>query len=206
MKRKRQTDGKRLLCTTGAALVLATLLAGNAGAQTVTGTVAVSGFVAPRCGATYAGSSSFSGLIELGELSAPGGTLSPVFTGSSASNPAGSTIFLVGCNQGASSVTLSATRLSNATPIGDPSASDDIDFTAQAKISLSAGGFSYVDYTTAETLPTPTTSTIQGTFANVASGNFEVRVFGFAAEMGATSILVAGAYTSTISITVTPAS
>lgn len=206
MKCKLQRQGKRLLRMASAAIGLAVLCASNAGAQTVTGTVTVSGFVAPRCGATYAGNSSFSGTIELGELSAPNGALSPAFTGSTSSNPAASTIFLVGCNQGASEVTVSATRLSNPSLVGDPSASDDIDFTAEAKIALSAGGFAFVNYTTAATLPAPTTALVSGTFANTASGNFEVRVYGFAAEMGAASILVAGTYTSTISITVTPAS
>jgi hypothetical protein len=52
-------------------------------------------------------------------------------------------------------------------------------------------------------LPAPTVESIAHVFANVA-GNFQVRVFGLNAENGPASILVAGDYDSTITITVAP--
>jgi len=204
-ERKRSAIMKRNLLAISAAVALA-LLAGPASSQSVTGTVTLNGFVAPRCGATYAANPTFSGTISLGELTQSNGTLAPNFSGSTSEAPAASALFLVGCNAGGSTVTLSATRLSNPATAGDPTASDDLDYTAEAKIALSAGGFATVDYTSGATLPPPTVQRVSGTFANIASGNFEVRVFGFSAEQGASSILSSGNYSSTITILVAPAS
>jgi hypothetical protein len=181
------------------------LLSSGGFAQNVSGTVDVHGFVAPRCGATFAGVPSFSGSISLGELTQTNGTLSPALSSSSATGPAGVATFIVGCTGGGSNVTLSASRLSNSQPPGLPTSSNDIDFTVQAKIALAEGGFATVDYTTAAATPAATEQFIPEVFANVA-GNFEVRVFGFAAENGSASLLVAGNYDSVISITVSPAS
>ncbi len=157
-------------------------------AQTVTGTVNVHGFVAPRCGSTLNGDSSFNGTINVGELTQTNGTLSPTLSGSTTNSPVGIASFLVGCTGGGAIVTLSATRLTNPVAPSLPTSSNDIDFTAEVKISLGTGGFAFVDYTTAAPLPAATTQTIPTFFANV-PGNFEVRVFGFAAENGASSLL-----------------
>lgn len=179
-------------------------IAAPAFAQTVTGTTVVQGFVAPRCGATLAGDSTFNGTINLGELTQTNGTLSSTLAGSGTNSVAGQADFLVGCTGGGQTVTLSATRLSNTLAPNLPTSSNDIDFTAQAKIALAVGGFATVDYTTAAALPAPTAQTIPGVFANV-PGNFQIRIFGLSAENGASSLLVAGNYTSTITVLVAPA-
>jgi hypothetical protein len=178
-------------------------VAAPASAQTVAGEVSVHGFVAPRCGATYAAAPSFQGMIELGELSQSNGTLSPALQGSSDTAPAGVASFLVGCTGGAAQITLSASRLANPAEPGNSNSSNDIDYTAEIRIALAAGGFATVDYTTAQPLPAPTVESIAHVFANVA-GNFQVRVFGLNAENGPASILIAGDYDSTITITVAP--
>jgi hypothetical protein len=185
-----------------AAMLLAAML--PCGAQSVTGVVSLTGFVAPRCGASPTADSSFSGTINLGELTQADGTLSSVFTSSGENSPMGVADFLVGCTGGGSVVTLSATRLSNPLTPQLPTSSNDIDFTVQAKIALAAGGFGTVNYTTAAALPAATVENFPGAFAAVA-GNFQVRVYGFAAENGPSNFLVAGDYSSTISILVAPA-
>ncbi len=193
---------KRLPYLLGAATVAA-LMASAVSAQNVTGQVTVHGFVAPRCGSSYSGDSTFSGAIQLGELTQQNGTLSPSLAGSSANSPAGLATFLVGCTGTGSTVTVSATRLSNPSAPQLAGSSNDVDFTVQANIAMAAGGFTTVNYTTAQALPSPTVAPISGVFANV-PGNFEVKVFGLSAENGSASFLVAGNYDATITVTVAP--
>jgi hypothetical protein len=172
-------------------------------AQSVTGQVAVHGFVAPRCGSSPTGDTSFSGSIHLGELSQTDGTLSGLLAGSTAASPAGLAAFVIGCSGITSIVTLSATRLSNPVAAANPGSSNDVDFTVHATMALAAGGFATVNYVTAQALPAPTTQTIPGAFAFVL-GNLEISVFGLTAENGAASILVAGDYDSTITFDLAP--
>jgi hypothetical protein len=195
---------KSFSLATSVGALFAVLVAVPAAPQTTTGQVAVRGFVAPRCG-TASGDASFNGTINLGELTQANGTLSAALSGSSANGPAGVASFIIGCTGGSSTVTLGATRLSNPVAPHIQTSSNDIDYTAQVRIALAEGGFATVDYTTAAALPSPTVAPIASTFAYV-SDNFEVRVFALTPENGASSLLVAGNYDSTITITVSPAS
>lgn len=190
------------LIAASAALIVATLAA-PAFAQTVTGQVDVNGFVSARCGATFEGDSSFSGSISLGELSQTSGTLSTALSNTTTSSPAGEALFTVGCTSVASTVTLSTTRLSNPVAPTLPTASNDIDYMAEVKIALANGGFAMINYRTAAAMPAPTVSALSDVYANQAN-NFSVRVYDLEAENGATSFLVAGTYTSVITITVSP--
>lgn len=187
------------------AAILSAAAALPATAQTVTGQVTVNGFVAARCWASLEGDTTFSGIISLGELTQTNGTLSSSLTASNAASPAGMVAFLVGCSGSGSTVTLSATRLSNPVEPALPTWSNDIDYTAQINIAMAAGGFQTVNYTTAATPPAATVSAISGVYAN-ANNNFEVKVFGLTAENGASSFLVPGSYQGIISISVAPTS
>lgn len=190
------------LIAASAALIAASLAA-PASAQTVTGQVDVNGFVSARCGTTYEGDSSFTGSIALGELSQTSGTLSTALSSTTTSSPAGEALFTVGCTSVASTVTLSATRLSNPVIPTLPTASNDIDYMAEVKIALANGGFAMTNYRTATATPAPTVSALSDVYANQPN-NFSVRVYDLEAENGATSFLVAGNYTSVITITVSP--
>lgn len=181
----------------------AALVATHAAAQSVSGSVGVHGTVAPRCGSTFAGDTSFSGTINLGELSQSNGTILPTLAGSTTNSPAGVADFFVGCTSNRFDVTISATRLINPAFPSTPPGSSIIDYTAEAKIALSEGGFALVDYLTAAALPAATVQTVDG-FVSAVPGNFQVRVFAFHPDNGPASLLLAGTYDAVISILIAP--
>lgn len=185
-----------------AALTMAVLMATPAAAQDVSGSVAVHGTVAARCDVSL-GFTSFSGTINLGELSQSNSQILASLSGSTTNSPAGVADFDVGCTAISFNVTLSATRLINPAFASTAPSSSIIDYTAQAKIALSAGGYALVNYTTAAALPAATVQLINGSTSFI-SGNFQVRVFGFNPDNGATSILLPGTYDSVITILVSP--
>jgi hypothetical protein len=180
-----------------------TTMAVPAIAQSVSGQVNVHGFVAPRCGITFAGDSTFSGTINLGELAQSNGTMLPGLMASSTSSTAGMAAYFLGCSGATFNVTLSATRLANPGIVALAPASNIIDYTAEMKIALATGGFATVDYTTALPLPAPTTQLVNS-FVSPVPGNLEVRVFAFLPDNGSTSVLIAGNYDSVITIVITP--
>lgn len=187
-----------------AVLALAALTATQASAQNVTGTVDVHGTVAPRCGSTFSGNSTFSGTIDIGEMTASSGTLLSGLVASSTNSPAGVADFLIGCSTVRFNVTMSATRLVNPADIPAPPGSATIDYTAEVKIEMAAGGFTYATYTTAAAQPAASVTLVNGAPSAVA-GNFQVRVYGLHPDNGDSSIMTAGSYDSVISIQVAPA-
>lgn len=187
-----------------AALVLTALTANPAAAQNVSGSVAVHGTVTARCGSSFTGDTTFSGTINLGELSQSNGTILPALAASTTNSPAGVADFFVGCTSDSFVVTMSATRLVNPLFPSEPPASSIIDYTAEAKIALAEGGFALVDYTTAAALPAATVQTVDG-FVSAAPGNFQVRVFALTPDNGPASVLFAGSYDAVITILISPA-
>jgi len=97
-------------------------------------------------------------------------------------------------------VRLSATRLSTtgAAPTGYAS---NIDFTAAIAVLQASGTPPQITYTTASSLPAPTNVALTAPLANAAD-NVTLRVYSFGTTAGA--LLVAGDYTSVISITISP--
>ena len=154
----------------GAAL-LGLAVAPAALAQTVTGTVNVTGSVAAKCVVITGGSgASFSGSIPLGELAGTDGTLSSTLSGSTNASPAGSTQFRVNCNSVAPKVTLSATRLALAPSATAPAGyTGVIDYTAALDASLSSGSTQTVSYVTAAALPAATVQALSSSLANSAN-------------------------------------
>lgn len=192
------------------AAAASTLIAMPVAAQSATGEIGLRGFVANRCGAggdTVTGNA-FSGTISLGELATnTEGTIRSALVSSTSGSPAGTIAFGAGCTGTAATVSISATRFSNPNPargeVGGVTFSNDIDYTAQAALALSGGGITTLNYTTAASPPAPSTLAITEPFAMV-PGNFEVRVFGLMPEGGAQSVLTAGNYSATITVTITP--
>lgn len=190
----------------------AAMIAAPLAAQSASGQIGLRGFVSSRCGVGAVSgtmTSDLSGTISLGELSDPEGHLRAALLNSTSGSPAGTIAFQAGCTGTASSVTLAATRFSTTSPVmGDGSGtittSNDIDYTAQVAMALSGGGITTLNYTTAPTLPAPSSLAVTESFAFV-PGNFEIRVFGLIPEGGNQSILVAGNYDATITVTITPA-
>jgi hypothetical protein len=186
----------------GAALLgLATTSA--AMAQTVTGTVNVTGSVAAKCVVITGGSGgSFSGSIPLGELAGTDGTLSSTLAGSTNASPGGSTQFRVNCNSAAPKVTLSSTRLALTPTATAPTGyANVIDYTAALDASLASGSTQTVSYVTAAALPAATVQSLSSSLANTAN-NLTVKAYALNTASGA--LLMAGNYSSVISITIEP--
>jgi hypothetical protein len=193
---------KRLLV--GTAAVAAGLdLAGAASAQSATGSVGVTGAVTTKCAVITGGAgTSFTGTIGLGQLNAANGTIATTFSNSTVTAAAGALTFQINCNGSDAAVDLRATRLSTSgTAVAGYS--NNIDYSAALTASLAAGSTKTFTYTTAPTLPADTTGTLGGRLAN-GTGNITVSIYGLAPENGLTSLLAAGNYASTITVSVTP--
>jgi len=165
-------------------------------AQQTTGTINLQGTVAGQCSVT-GGGQSFSETINLGELSGNDGRLRTDLTDAS---PDAVRNFSVVCTSATPRVRLSATRLSTATTAPTGYASD-IDFTAEVAVLQASGTPPQITYTTASSLPAPTDVSLNAPLANAAD-NVTLRVYSFGTAAGA--LLVAGDYTSVISITISP--
>ena len=165
-------------------------------AQQTTGTINLTGTVAGRC-SVVGGGQSFSETINLGELAGGDGRLRPDLSDAS---PDAVRNFSLVCTSATPRVRLSATRLSTGTtaPTGY---ANNIDYTAEVAVQQASGTPPAITYTTASSLPAPTNVSLTAPLANSAD-NVTVRVFSFGTDAGA--LLVAGDYTSVISITISP--
>ncbi len=180
---------KRIIAIAAAALGL-TAFAGGASAQ-VTGTVNVTGSVAAQCYVGLPGSpsgTSFSDTIALGAINQANGTTKT---------------FTVTCTGSDATLALSAGRFSTGSGTAPSGYSRNIDYTAELDAALVAGGPKVLTYTTAAVLPSPTSSTLGARLANT-TNDITVKAYSFSAENGVSSILEAGNYASTISISITP--
>lgn len=165
-------------------------------AQQATGTINITGFVTGRC-SVLGGGQAFSDSINLGELAGADGRLRTDLTDAS---PDAERKFSLVCTSATPRVQLSTTRLSNGTTAETGYASD-IDFTSQVVVLQASGTPPDISYTTASALPPPTNVQLTAPLASAAD-NITLRVFGFVTDAGA--LLVAGGYTSVITITISP--
>jgi len=165
-------------------------------AQQVTGTINLTGNVAGRCG-VVGGGQTFSDTINLGELAGNDGRLRTDLTDAS---PDAIRNFSVVCTGATPKVTLSATRLSTGATAATGYA-NAIDFTTSVVVLQATGTPPSITYTTAAALPAPANVSLTGPLAN-APDNVSVRVYSFGTAAGA--LLVAGAYTSVINVTISP--
>jgi hypothetical protein len=192
------------------ALILAALAATPAAAQSVNGTVNVTGTVGGRCSIVQPGGGAevqtFTGAIDLKRLDAADGTLRSTLVGSSAATPADNlnVATRVVCTSANPTVGISATRL-NTGGATDPGLgySNDINYTAQIKVNTASGGTKAVSYSTLAG-GAAATAQLGERIAAGNNNNVEVSVFGLNAEGGATSLLAEGQYTSTVTVFINP--
>jgi hypothetical protein len=194
---------KRILFA--AAAVAALGMSTHAFAQSATGTITVTGTVTGSCSVVTGGSgSAFSGTIALGELDdTTTGYLKSALTSATPVTGA-SQNFQINCNSGNPTIDVKATRLST-TGSSSGGYSANIDYTADVTATKAAGGTKLYSYTTAATLPADNNSQLGDRLAN-APANIVVAARSFAAENGATSILDAGSWSSTITVVISPTS
>jgi hypothetical protein len=190
---------KYLLAALAAGSMIA--MAAPAAAQTVTGTVNITGSVANKCAVLPGSGSTFGGTVALGELAQADGTMATdLATRFNAAANAAQLNFRVVCNTATPTVAVDATELT--TP-GTPPAgyASRIDYAAHVAVSLTPTGtdtFSN-DSRNAAGAATATSARI----ANNGGNNVSVTAdtFGTAAL---TDLLTAGAYTGNISIVIAP--
>jgi hypothetical protein len=165
-------------------------------AQQATGTINITGTVAGRC-SVVGGGQAFTDTINLGELAGGDGRLRSDLTDAS---PDAVRNFSLVCTSATPRVRVSATRLTTGVtaPTGYANA---IDYTAQVAVLQASGTPPSITYTTAAAPPAPTDVQLTSPLANAAD-NVTLRVYSFGTAAGA--LLVAGNYTSVVSITISP--
>lgn len=194
------TVNKYLMMALGAGSMIA--MAAPAAAQTVTGTINITGSVANKCTVLPGSDSTFGGTVGLGELAQADGTMATdLATRFNAAGNAAQLNFRVVCNTATPTVAVTATPLTTA---GTPPTgySSRVDYAAHVAVSLTTGGpqtFSNDSRSGATSGPTATTSRI----ANNGGNNIAVTADTFGTP-NATDLLTAGSYTGNISIVIAP--
>lgn len=179
------------------ALLATAAIATPALAQTATGTVAVTGTVAGKCTASPA----ITGTIALAELANSGGTIISTFS----NNVGGlSRSFTVICTSANASITVSSNNLTNSADATTANGyTGTVHYTSTLTAQKAGGGAdASAVYTSADTLPAATTTSLADRLKNGAN-NVTVTVSN-GTTTNATDLLKAGTYGSTISITVSP--
>ena len=177
-------------------------LAQSAFAQNTTGTVNLTGSVAPRCGVAASGNGSIFGqTVALGELAASDGTLRAGIESQFANAVAAVS---VACNTVAPTISVSATALSAQTSTGTPPAgyANSIAYTATVSLGTT-GAVPVVLSAESGTSASHALSSGEGRIANSA-GNLVLTATAFRTATP-TQILVAdSSYRGSIAITIAP--
>ena len=181
-------------------IVLSALVLGSAlasapvFAQTVTGSVDVTGTVAARCSAV----TPISGSITLGELAKADGTVDPAFAG----NTGGlSRNFTIKCNGSNPKITVDAKPLVNAAATNSPNGyTNTVHYTATLVAMGAKGGTTSV---ADQSLSTGATSGQVGDRLAAVANNITLTV-GTGATADSTAILDAGTYAGKVEITIAP--
>jgi hypothetical protein len=197
-------------------IILSTLVGSSAffavpaAAQTV-GTVNVTGSVTGRCSVvqpagTAAGS--FSGTIALGALDDSDGTLKDSLEGAEAASAAGTPVQTrIVCNSANPTVAIAATSLRTGDGTkGGSGYSDDVHYTARVDVTTVTGTESRAIQTSNNQAPSGLSSSgaLTQRVAAGAANNVRVSLYALAAENGATSLLNAGEYAGSITVTIQP--
>lgn len=186
---------------TAAAILALAVAATPAAAQSVSGTVTITGTVAEKCVVTDTGddpNTDFGGIINLGALDDVDGTLRPIGTILASSN-LNNLGFRVVCTSATPSVSVTAAPMVNAGVTAPAGYADTVHFTADANFSVVGGTDNFQ-------VVTDGTATDGGTLTNrLATGpdNVQVDLSNFHTP-AATDVLTAGTYTGTVSITISP--
>lgn len=177
----------------------ATMIAVPASAQTVSGTVTLTGSVAPKCLVLSEGpaASTFTRSVDFGELAAADGTLR---TGLAGEFTSGVAEVRVVCTTATPTITLNATPMSNAATAGT-GYDNSIDYTAHVELTLTGGGTAVFDDDSAD--PAALGPTAVGGRLAGSGNNMVITADGFATD-NATDILVSGDYSGQISISIAP--
>ncbi|MCX7284617.1 MAG: hypothetical protein NTX28_11350 [Novosphingobium sp.] len=198
---------KILILALGSAAVAA---AAPAAAQSTssTGTVNVTGNVAGRCSVVASAGSAlqaFTGTIALGALDESDGTLATSLENTTSAAPGAAPVSTrIVCTSASVGLSITSDTLASGSRTAAPETgyASQIDYVAEMQVGLAAGGNGTVTYDTAVG-GAPGTATV-GRLAATGQ-NVTVRAHGFKSRGGPSSLLVAGDYTSTITVNIQPA-
>ena len=177
-------------------------LAQSAFAQNTTGTVNLTGSVAPRCGVAASGNGSIFGqTVALGELAASDGTLRAGIESQFANAVAAVS---VACNTVAPTISVSATALSAQTSTGTPPAgyANSIAYTATVSLGTT-GAVPVVLSAESGTSASHALSSGEGRIANSA-GNLVLTATAFRTATPAQILVADSSYRGSIAITIAP--
>jgi hypothetical protein len=176
------------------AMAAAATFATPAAAQTVTGTITLTGVVGPKCFVVPGNGSTFSDSVDFLALDAADGTLRSGLASDFATKS-----FTVKCTSANPGLSITATPLATG---GAAAAGYDnsIDYNATLTVDKAAGGTTVV--TDASGTAGATTGSVGGPLANSAS-NVRITTTGYATNT-ATDLLVAGTYNGLITVVISP--
>lgn len=189
---------KKLIGLSVAASLMA--IASPAMAQSVTGTVNITGTVAPKCLVVPGANSSFTTTVNLGELSQADGRLAgDLETRFTQQGGAGLNARVV-CTTAAPTISVDATPITSATT-ADAGYANRIDFTANVAVTTTGGSASFSNSSAAPALGA---TAIGGRLANNGGNNIFITASNFATP-AATDLLVAATdYTGQIVVVIAP--
>lgn len=182
------------------ATVSALMVTCPAAAQTVSGTVNITGSVAPKCLVLPGAGNSFGTLVSLGELAQTDGRLATNLASRFSSIGGAGLTARVVCTSANPTVSVDAQEITTATPVV-AGYTNRIDFAARVAVSLTPSGTDIIgnDSRNAATGPTA----LSGRLANNGNGNMSITADTFGTA-NTNDLLVAGAYTGRINIIIAP--
>ena len=171
-----------------------------AAAQTVNGTVNITGSVAPKCLVLPGAGNSFGTLVALGELAQADGRLATDLASRFSSIGGAGLIARVVCTSANPTVAVDTLEITSTTPAVAGYA-NRIDFAARVAVSVTPSGTDVIrnDSRNAATGPTA----LSGRLANNGNGNITITADTFGTA-DTNDLLVAGSYTGRIDIIIAP--
>ncbi|MGN6817663.1 MAG: hypothetical protein ACTHJR_03225 [Sphingomonas sp.] len=189
---------KYLLAALGAGSMIA--MAAPAAAQNVTGTVNITGSVAPKCLVVPNNGSTFGTTVALGELAGADGKLRPnVATDFNAST--GLTARVV-CTTAAPTISVDADPITAATALGGGGYDNSIDFTASVAVTTTSGAAG--PFTNDSADPAGSDTLIGGRLANNGSDNIAITASNFRTNNADDLLAADPTYTGKITVVIKP--
>jgi len=189
---------KFMLMALGAGSMIA--IAAPAAAQNVTGTVNITGSVAPKCLVVPGNGSTFGTTVALGELADTTGKMRTDLAASFNAS-AGLTARVV-CTSAAPTISVDADPITAATALGGGGYDNSIDFTASVAVTTTAGAAG--PFTNDSAAAAGADTAIGGRLANNGSDNIAISASNFRTDT-ATDLLAADpTYTGKITVVIKP--
>lgn len=182
-----------------AAAALATVAAMPAAAQQVTGTVNITGSVAPKCLVVPSNGGTFGTTVALGELAQSNGTMRTDLAASF--NAASGLSARVVCTSAAPTISVDANPLATAAP-ADTGYDNSIDFTAS--VAVTTVGTSPAPFTNDTAAAALSATAIGGRLANNGSDNIVITASNFRTGTVNDLLVASPTYSGSIAVVIAP--